>query len=112
MAGAMEWAPSMGILFVCGSPGVLWCRLLSESSQLARLLLGERAAEALLEFGCGGIVGILTQDEVQLVEGLSQRLHQAGRGVVGWGKVRDGGRSVGLAGQDFAVRLRAQGVLR
>jgi hypothetical protein len=40
-------------------------RLLSSE---AGLLFGESAAEGLLEFGCGGIVWIETEDGVQLFE--------------------------------------------
>ena len=79
---------------------------------MAGLLLGERAAEGLLEFGCGGIVWVEREDGVQLFEVGVKLLRQAGRRIVGGAKLGNGGRSVGLAGPDFASRLIAQDGLR
>jgi hypothetical protein len=75
-------------------------------------VLGESAAEGLLEFGCDRIVWIETENDVQLFEG-GAKLHQlARRGDVGGVKLGDGGWSIGLARPDFASRTIAQGGLR
>ena len=92
-----------------GDPRGWWC---SGGDGLAGLLLGERAAEGLLEFGCGGIVWVEREDGVQLFEVGVKLLRQAGRRIVGGAKLGNGGRSVGLAGPDFASRLIAQDGLR
>jgi hypothetical protein len=72
-------------------------------------VLSERAAEGLLEFGGGGIVWIETEDGVQLFEAGAKLLQQAGRGYLGGVKLGDGGRSVCLAGLDFASRIAQMG---
>jgi len=54
-----------------------------------------------LEFGCGGIVWIESDDGVQLLEGGVKFLQQAGRRVVGGEKLGDGGWSIGPSEAGF-----------